>query len=1092
MASGFEELEIKVSLALGDTLSGLESVKSTLSSFSNSAAQSIAINLDISKASAQIASLQDAIEKTLSQQEKLGGNTGKTDCADCCVCPPPLDEDDSGKFGGKAGQAFADGFADAALKLVDVVGSGIQTLSSFISNQISTSFDKGIKFEKFQTVFKNIIGDGQLAKQTLEEIAQVAPAAFATPTLDKAAQKLLNYKVSAEQIAPTLAILGDLSIGTGQSIDKFANIYGRAAASGTVTAATLNQLQKSSVPVLQTLSTQLGKSQKDIIDLAKSGKLGFDELQKALVTLTSEGGKFGGLIEAQANTIGGKLLSISNTFTQTQLKLFDSLKPAAGAVLDLLGGAFEGLASSGVFDGLQKEAESFAAELAGNEELARALEEGLASAVSVLGDTAISAARALTDALKDNPQLIADLITGTSEFIQLLGTALDIAIKLASTIADAAGGVQSITTTGGTEGLAARRVAGDAGVSGTDFDQRLLQRLEEKQINRFNPLDTDKAAAEAKALTQEIVDEASKAQRAIDKLPRAVVPKSRPQDRELTAVESEGGGAKSTKQLEKEAAKAAKAQEAAAKKQAAETKKANAVAVQEFAAQAQAKEALINQSESAQTAAITQQLAARTTTQEQAALAIAGIQANSTQSQIAETQRQVDEIGKLEQSGVLTKADAEKRKASLSQESSKLAVKAANDAIAVEKARQDVAIKALEKRATAEKLAIDAVVRSIEREKSQLENLNQVQEQGLKLAQSRNSLANARSEAAIGSTQIGLDTQSRADEARQKLKAGGLDSESQKVLEQQASAGGFTKDTTDLQALEARQTLENQLAQQKQQALAAEQQQTAALLTIDLKRQEISAQLAVNESRIGEARAKQAELEAKFALDKAQIQGDAQAVTIAQSQVELAKQVSDLSQERTLQAREALSIQTELAANAKEELKTRQELATAQAKSAESARGQAAALALAETKAKSLSGVQASSTGGTASNAQSQTTSSGPINFGSKADSDLRRAQAGFNSAVSSADPRAALLGQAGLQKDNAFFTQLLQQSGFGDIASQIAKSNQSGNIDSKLEALTNAIASAPRSVNLTTPDPVGDVGRALYGESQSRARGRR
>ena len=1037
-----EELQVRIGVTLGDTLEQIRTTNDRFVELQRTAAQNIKAEVEV--------------------------NVSK-------------ESEDSGK---SAGEAFSNSFSNAALKAFDLVSGGLQAITSKVIGQTEEAFAKGIKFEKFEAVFTSLIGDADRAKAALNAVANAAPAAFDIPTLDKAAQKLLNFNVSAEQLAPTLTQLSAIAVGTGQSIDKLSGIYGRAAASGTLTIQSIRQLSKAGVPILQTLSQQLNVSEKDVEALAKQGALQFGDLQRAISTLTSEGGRFGDVLANQANTIGGKIQSITNTYTQAQLQLFDSLKPAAGALLDLFGNSLKAAADTGVFDGLKTQAEAFGAEIANNEELSNALSEALRSGVNTLGTVAIDAAKAFTQALRDNPQLISDTISAISEMIKLLGEALKIAIDFAATLVDAAGGVKAATTTGGAEGAAAKARAGEAGISGQDFDKQLFAQLDQKKINRFNPFDTGKAGQEAEALANRLVDEQAAKNKAEAKLPKPVKPIA-----PFEGLASIAPDANRDLTVRPKAKKVDPSQEA----------------LKGFGALNAERTASLAKAESAQTAIVAQQLAARSITQKDAALQLAQIQASGTKQQSAEFQRQTNEINRLESSKLITATQAQERRAKISEQSSALVVKSAQNELAVQKAKEEVLIQAIDRRAAAAKVASDASVRSAEREKANLDNLNSTLDQSLKLTQSRNSLANAQAQSAQGGTQIGLETLARADEARKRLQTGQDSKPVQDVLAQQAAAGGLTANITDEQALKAKLALENQLATQKSAALQSEQNQARVLLEIDTKRNQISAQLAVNEARIGEAKAAAAQLEAQFALQKAQIQGDEQAVTLAQSQVELARQVKDLSQERTLQTREALTAQTELANNAKAELATRQQLATAQANAAESARQQADALALAETKAKAVATAQQQGGGNTAraaepggsggaSDANAQTFSAGPINFGSKADTDLRSAQRAFSSATAGADPRSALLGQAGLQKDNPFFTQLLQQGGFADIAGQVAKGGVgAGNRDitDKLDVLIDATLSSPRTLNVTTPDPGKDAGDIMYKMSQNSARSR-
>ena len=56
----------------------------------------------------------------------------------------------------------------------------------------------------------------------------------------------------------------------------------------------------------------LALAESKVKELVEEGKVGFPEVQKVIESLTDEGGKFGGLMEAQSKTITGQISNIED------------------------------------------------------------------------------------------------------------------------------------------------------------------------------------------------------------------------------------------------------------------------------------------------------------------------------------------------------------------------------------------------------------------------------------------------------------------------------------------------------------------------------------------------------------------------------------------------------------------------------------------------------------------------------------------------------------------------------------------------------------------------------------------------------------
>ena len=65
--------------------------------------------------------------------------------------------------------------------------------------------------------------------------------------------------------------------------------------------------------MIKELAKQFGVAESKVKDLVEEGKVGFPEVEKAIDSLTSKGGKFGGLMAEQSKTIAGQISNLQDS-----------------------------------------------------------------------------------------------------------------------------------------------------------------------------------------------------------------------------------------------------------------------------------------------------------------------------------------------------------------------------------------------------------------------------------------------------------------------------------------------------------------------------------------------------------------------------------------------------------------------------------------------------------------------------------------------------------------------------------------------------------------------------------------------------------
>lgn len=199
-------------------------------------------------------------------------------------------------------------------------------------------FGSNAEMEQYLTSFTVMLGDAEKAKNLLDELTNFA----ATTPLEmtdviSASEMLMNYGVAADEVIEKMTQLGDLSSGNAAKLDRVTLAYGQMLAKGKVTNEELRQMIEAGVPLLQALADTMGITTAEVQDLASKSKIGIEELDAAIDSLTTDGGQFAGMMEQQSQTFEGMLSNAKDTIAQIGRDIgedaFEELKTALSDIL---------------------------------------------------------------------------------------------------------------------------------------------------------------------------------------------------------------------------------------------------------------------------------------------------------------------------------------------------------------------------------------------------------------------------------------------------------------------------------------------------------------------------------------------------------------------------------------------------------------------------------------------------------------------------------------------------------------------------------------------------------------------------------------
>ncbi len=222
---------------------------------------------------------------------------------------------------------------DSSFRKIGQAAAGIFAASQIKDFVTQVANVRG-EFQKLEIAFKTMLGSATQADALMGQLIETAATTpFGMSDIANSAKQLLAYGLEADKVNETLIRLGDIAAGLSIPINDLAYLYGTTMVQGRMYTQDLNQFLGRGIPIMDELAAQFGVAKDKVKDLVTEGKVGFPEVEKAIISLTSQGSKFGGLMEAQSSTITGQISNIEDSIEQ----MFNELgKRSEGVINDTL------------------------------------------------------------------------------------------------------------------------------------------------------------------------------------------------------------------------------------------------------------------------------------------------------------------------------------------------------------------------------------------------------------------------------------------------------------------------------------------------------------------------------------------------------------------------------------------------------------------------------------------------------------------------------------------------------------------------------------------------------------------------------------
>lgn len=320
---------------------------------------------------------------------------------------------------------------------VKALANGIVALGKAFGGAVADGVKYNATIENYTTQFTTMTGSAEKANELIGKIKKTAlETPFTIEGMADTINQMVAYGINADDAYTITKQLGDVSGGNADKMNLLGYAMGQVASFGKLQGQELRQLINSGFNPLQEISRTTGESMDSLKSRMEAGKITYEEVQGALASITSEGGRFYNAMNNAAKTFTGQVTQLQEGASMIKgtiaKNLSDALAkgilPALNETTTALGAFLTAVTSGASSEDISKLRENFVTSV---KSMADAVAESLPAIVETFGSVIQTIAEALTEAMPTLVPVATQLIT---TIVETIVTLLPTLLQLASTL----------------------------------------------------------------------------------------------------------------------------------------------------------------------------------------------------------------------------------------------------------------------------------------------------------------------------------------------------------------------------------------------------------------------------------------------------------------------------------------------------------------------------------------------------------------------------------------------------------------------------------------------------------------------------------
>lgn len=201
---------------------------------------------------------------------------------------------------------------------------------------IQSGIDYNAQIESYRVGLTNMLGDAQAANEAMAAIQEdAARTPFSVDSLTQANQLLISAGENAGYSRKVIMALGDAVSATGggnAELSRMAANLQQIANVGKASAIDIKQFAYAGINVYQVLADYTGKTVQEVQNMTIS----YDLLSNALIAASEEGGRYYNAMDAQSQTMNGRVSTLKDNVSQLAGLMTGDLSSGIGVVISSL------------------------------------------------------------------------------------------------------------------------------------------------------------------------------------------------------------------------------------------------------------------------------------------------------------------------------------------------------------------------------------------------------------------------------------------------------------------------------------------------------------------------------------------------------------------------------------------------------------------------------------------------------------------------------------------------------------------------------------------------------------------------------------
>lgn len=196
----------------------------------------------------------------------------------------------------------------------------------------------GMEAEQTTVAYNVLLGGADKASGKIAELQKFADVSpFNTKEVMNAGQALLGFGTKAQNLLPIMNHLGDVSMGNSDKFKRLVDNYGKIVSSQGADVTDIDQFATAGVPLWEKLGQKIGLQGAPLRKYVSENKVSVAQIDQMLTELTSKGGAFFGMMDAQAQSTAGRWSTLASRMEAVMIKIFVKMQPTINRVIGMLG-----------------------------------------------------------------------------------------------------------------------------------------------------------------------------------------------------------------------------------------------------------------------------------------------------------------------------------------------------------------------------------------------------------------------------------------------------------------------------------------------------------------------------------------------------------------------------------------------------------------------------------------------------------------------------------------------------------------------------------------------------------------------------------